>query len=68
MKKFLFFITAFGISLFYSSCNRSWVCECKTNSGVVPIELNGVNKSEATASCEKYAINQYSATGGCMLK
>lgn len=68
MKKLVFILAVVGLSASFTSCNRSWVCECSTSAGVVPIELNGVSKGDARKTCEKYALDQYAATGGCALR
>lgn len=68
MKKGIFFTLIIVTVCLFSSCNRSWVCECNTGSGVAPIELDKMSKNDAKDQCEKYALNQYALTGGCQLK
>lgn len=69
MKKSIFLGIAIVFVLFLSSCNRTWVCECKTSSGVVPIEISDLNKKEAKDACQTYSLsNLYNTTGGCELQ
>lgn len=51
-----------------TSCKRNWVCECQTNSTVVPVEITNAQKEEAKIACDKYNFGIYAQSGGCKLK
>lgn len=67
-KKLVYLVLVVLATSFFTSCNRTWVCECSTGSGVVPIELSKMSKNEAREECEKYSTTQYALTKGCALK
>jgi hypothetical protein len=56
------------LGFLFTSCKRNWVCECQTNSTVVPVDIINAQKEEAKIACDKYNFGIYAQSGGCKLK
>ena len=56
------------LGFLFTSCRRNWVCECQTNSTVVPVDITNAKKEEAKIACDKYNFGIYAQSGGCKLK
>ncbi len=72
MKKLIpvFIIIAMGMLLFFSSCQKNYVCKCTLSGGtaVVKYELGKKSRTDANAECEAKETSVLGVTYACELE